>query len=95
MIAEALDTLWTLLLAGGAWLLGLALAATAALYACAVAVAVACRWAWRALRAAWKALRRAHTAPRDSRDATHAPEPADARTAPRVPTWAQTDKEAA
>ncbi|WP_309049263.1 hypothetical protein [Streptomyces sp.] len=58
MIAEALDTLWTLILAGGAWLLALALAATAAVYAAGVLTVLACRAAWRALRAAWSAASR-------------------------------------
>ncbi|MEU0018006.1 hypothetical protein ABZ173_10085 [Streptomyces rochei] len=50
MIAEALDTLWTLLLAGGLWLLLLAAITTLALYSVAAIVYGTVRLAWRVLR---------------------------------------------
>ncbi|MFD5002182.1 hypothetical protein ACFWMV_04670 [Streptomyces mutabilis] len=50
MIAEAFDTLWTLLLAGGLWLFLLAAVTTVALYAVAAIVYGTVRLAWRVLR---------------------------------------------
>ncbi|GGQ38386.1 hypothetical protein [Streptomyces mutabilis] len=50
ILADALDTLWTLLLAGGLWLLLLTAVTTLALYAIAAIV-------WGALRLARRAFR--------------------------------------
>ncbi|QCR49844.1 hypothetical protein [Streptomyces sp. SGAir0924] len=50
ILADALDTLWTLLLAGGLWLLLLAATATLALYSIAAIVYGTVRLAWRAVR---------------------------------------------
>jgi hypothetical protein len=57
------------------------------------------RW-WRALRSrmprrgAWRGRGAPHSPSGVSRDLEPAPEPPQSRTEPRVPTWAQPDKEA-
>ncbi|WCN06027.1 hypothetical protein [Streptomyces sp. M92] len=50
IIADALDTLWTLLLAGGLWLLAIAAVTTLSLYSIAAIIYGTFRLARRALR---------------------------------------------
>lgn len=73
----------------------MALVVTLAVYTLGVTVVLACRAVWRALQAVSVAVSRPQTAPGDSRDAITPPDALSARTADRMPTWAQTDKEAA
>jgi hypothetical protein len=91
VIAEAVDTLRTLGWALAAWIVLLSLAGALALHTALVAAVWPCRTAWEALDAALaasQALRalREHPAPERA---------SQTRTAPRVPSWARTDKDAA
>lgn len=86
MIAEAIDTLFTLGWALLVWIVLLAAVASLALWTVIVTVACACRAVWRGVAAALAAVQRAH-----------APEllpephkPPQAHTRP-TPAWAHTD----
>lgn len=69
MIAEAIDTLWTLGYAFAAWIVAGALVMTAALYAVVVAVVLA----WHAARWAVNAARNPLSARQTPKQAPHAP----------------------
>ena len=88
LLFDAIDTVAVMADAILAWIVALALAATASLYTVVLAVA----WAWRAIRRGYAAISRPHRGACGSRDTRTPPSPADARTAP---SWARTDKEAA
>jgi hypothetical protein len=66
VIGEALDALWTLILAGGAWLLGMVLVVALALHTIGVCLWLATRTLWQAARGACAALSRPETTPDDS-----------------------------
>lgn len=96
MIAEALEAAWMVASALAAWIVAGVVAVTVGLYA----VVVAGWGIWRMLRAVWGVM-----APRtDSLPPLAAEQPAAApesqgmterRSAPHMPSWARTDKEAA
>ncbi|NUS83698.1 MAG: hypothetical protein HOY75_13365 [Streptomyces sp.] len=91
MIAEAVDTAVTVAWALLAWITAMAVVATVVLYAVAVTIAVACRALRRGVKAALAASQRLK-APESHPEPQRPPE---ARTGPRVPSWADTDKDAA
>jgi hypothetical protein len=72
LLAQAIDTLWTLIQAGAAWLVLLALAGTAALYTITVTVVLAVRVMWRSGRWAVQAARRGPVGPSWARGALRA-----------------------
>lgn len=93
MIAEAIDTAYTIGWAIVAWIILTAAAGTLALYTLAVTAWTVCRLIWRAGHAAWRAIRRRHTpaspphtVPCDSSDANT---PQKATQARSVPSWAR------
>ena len=91
IVAEAFDTLRTLGWTLAAWIVLLSLAGALALHTAVVAAVWPCHTAWEALDAALaasKALRALREHPEPERASR-------ARTAPRVPSWARTDKDAA
>lgn len=69
MIAEAVDTLWTLVRAFAVWIVAAAVVVTAALYAVVAVVVLA----WRAARWAAKAARSPLSARQTAEHAPHAP----------------------
>jgi len=91
VIAEAIDTAITLGWAFRIWMVLVAFAAGAALYAVVVGVACACRAVWRGVSAALAALQRLN-APELPRTLPVTPQ---ARTEPHAPSWARTEQEAA
>ena len=93
MIAEAIDTAYTIGWAILAWIVLTAAFATLALYTLAVTAWTVCRGVWRVGRAAWRAIRRRHapaTAPQGpSCDSSDANTPQRATRARTVPSWAR------
>lgn len=91
MIAEAVDTAFTLGWALAVWVLLLAAVATAAVWTLLVMVAVACMAVSRGVRASLAALQhlRAGREPHGAHDVS------SARTARSRPAWAQPGKDAA
>jgi hypothetical protein len=85
VIAEAIDTVWTLGVAFLVWIVLCAVFATLALYAVAVTVAFACRAMRRGVTACVAAVQRSPVP--ESPPEPH--KPAEARTRP-VPSWART-----
>lgn len=95
LFAEAVDTARTLVYANAAWLVLLAIAATAAGFACVVAVRGLARGLWRACRGLSRGLQGAQGGLEGSRVLGGAPEVVESRTAIQTPSWARTEQEAA
>jgi len=91
VIAEAIDTAFTLGWAFLIWLVLVAFFAGAALYAAVVTAACACRAVWRGITAALAAVQRPD-APELPRTPPVTPQ---ARTEPHGPSWARTETEEA
>lgn len=91
MIAEAIDTAFTLGWALAVWIVLLAAVASLAVWTVVVTVACVCRAVWRGAAAAL-ALAQRSVVPELPRTPPVAPQ---ARTEPHAPTWARTDKDAA
>jgi hypothetical protein len=83
VIAEAIDTGTRIGWAIVAWIAVGAAALTVVLFTAVLTGAWAMRGAWRAVRRGHKPVSRPRTLSRGSRDADAAPNPAQARTAPR------------
>jgi hypothetical protein len=88
VIAEAVDTVWTLGWALLVWIVLLAATATLALWTVFVTVAWACRGLWRCVVAVRSSVQRS-AVPESPHASPVAPQ------APQRPSWAQPDKEAA
>jgi Na+/melibiose symporter-like transporter len=91
VIAEAIDTVWTLGWALLVWIVLTAAVVTLAGWTVVVAAVWACRALWRGVTGAL-ALSQCPVVPELPRVA---PGVSDARTAASAPTWAQPDKDAA
>lgn len=91
MIADAVDTAFTLGWALAAWIVLTAAVGCAAVYA----AVVAAWWPWHAARDALTGALAASRALRALRSHPTPQKPADARVAPSRPSWAQPEQEAA
>lgn len=91
MIAEAIDTAYSIGWAIAAWIAVAAAVVTIVLLAAAVTGVWVWRGVWRAVRRAYTAAWRAESTPCGSEAAEIAPGPAERRTARSVPSWAHTE----
>lgn len=92
MIAEAIDTAYSIGWAITAWIIVIAAVATIGLIAAAVTGACVWKAARQAYRKAWRGRQTPHTPAHDSHVTEIPANPSNARTAP---SWARTDQEAA
>ncbi len=90
-VAEALATIPVLLRAGAVWLVLLCGVAGLAVYAAGVVAWCGCRWVWRAVRGIWEPAGGPEGGSGLPGDLRAAPEPAEALSGPRTPSWARGD----